>query len=285
MRRSGYSSRHRAVVGRAGDQRADRGLHPGEADEGAAGRRRRCAGRRPRQLGERRPEAGVGAPAVVEDHLVDGVAGAEGDEGVAEAARPAVGLERHAVRLLEPAAHGRRVQALDAQVGVGDARRGVGLDARDRGATPTRECRPPGRAAGTACTGGSPPPAPRASSRRTRRARASARARGTTGGRRRRSWSPPRRTARRRLSRSRSAVSISSRGSVRSGAVRSAGQLRSRSMSQRVARLQAAATEIWTANPGRRRLPAVPRSPAPAVRLVRLLRRPCLGRQHDTPRA
>ena len=118
-------------VGRAGDERADRRLQPGQADEGAVGRRRRFAGRRPRQLAERRPEAGVGAPAVVEHHLVDRVAGAQRDERVAEPARPAVGLERHAVRLLEPAAHGRRVEALGAQAGVRDARRGVGLDAPD----------------------------------------------------------------------------------------------------------------------------------------------------------
>ena len=41
------------VVGRAGDERADRRLEPGEADERAVGRRRRFAGRRPRQLAER----------------------------------------------------------------------------------------------------------------------------------------------------------------------------------------------------------------------------------------
>ena len=120
------------LVRGAGDQGADRRLQPGEPDEGAVGRRRRCAGRRPRQLAERRPEAGVRLPAVLEHDLVDGVARAQRDERVAQAAGTAVGLERHAVRLLEPAAHGGRIQAFGAQVGVADARPRVGLHASDQ---------------------------------------------------------------------------------------------------------------------------------------------------------
>ena len=120
------------VVGRAGDEGADRGLQPGQADERAGRRRRRFAGRRPRQFAEGRAKAGVRAPAVVEDDLVDRAAGAERGEGVAEPPGAAVGLEGHAVRLAEPAADGGGVQALGAQVRVADARRGGGLDARDQ---------------------------------------------------------------------------------------------------------------------------------------------------------
>ena len=99
-------------------------------------RRRRFAGRRPGQLAERRAEPGVRLPAVREHGVVDGPAGAERRERVAQAAGAAVRLERHAVRLLEPAAHGGGVQALRAQVRVFDARRRVGLHAADQARRP-----------------------------------------------------------------------------------------------------------------------------------------------------
>ena len=206
MRRSGYSSMTSASsVAPATSGRNRRRLQPGEADEEAT--------RAPPPLRRAVPPPACrtpcgsrsGSPSRGRTPPRRASRRAQRDERVAEPARPAVGLERHAMCLLEPAPHGRRVQALGAQAGVGDARRRVGLDARD-------EARRPLGCAGLRVERPAPPAGAKASHQRLARRRVErdvlrlrAARRALTGGRRCRWWSRRRRRARHRTGRARAA--------------------------------------------------------------------------------
>src|SRR4030095_10181277 len=88
------------------------------------------------ELRESSVESGERVVALVERGLEDWRALANLPERRRQSPRPAVGLEGHPVRVVEPPAHPPRLDALGADLGIREAPGGVGIRRREQRAEP-----------------------------------------------------------------------------------------------------------------------------------------------------